>query len=177
MKQVSLTVVAILAIIMAILGYAATPASMTLPVYFDANCQDYTGTWQGFVTDPSDLFGNGGAWPITISLYQQNGHVIGQSTAVTYAKKDGVIPSKKLWADCKKGVLSQIVWGEKGECGAVTQQGMLISRHVLMLQLGWESAMNGATLVAFLQRVNSTYPFAVPTNKDAFVYGKRESCH
>lgn len=177
MKQLSLTVVAIIAIILAILGYAATPATMTVPGYFNAACQDYTGTWRGFITDQTDLFGNGGAWPITVSLYQKDGHIIGRSSAIKYAKRDSVLLAKKIWADCKDGMLSQIIWGEKGECGSVSQQGMLVSRNVLLLQLNWESAMNSAKFVAFLQRVNSNYSYTVPTNKDAFIYGKRKSCH
>lgn len=177
MKQLSLTVFAIIAILLALFGYAATPASMAVPGYSNAACQDYTGTWRGFITDPTDLFGNGGAWPITISLYQTEGHLIGQSTAVRYADKNGSLPVKKIWADCKDGVLSQIVWGEKGECGGFSQQGMLVSRNVLMLQLNWESAMAGTTFIAFLQRENAKYPYKIPSGKDAFVYGKRETCH
>ena len=43
--------------------------SIQLNKYYAATCANYTGTWRGFFTDPTDLFGNGGPWPVSVSLY------------------------------------------------------------------------------------------------------------
>lgn len=174
MKKVNLVITLIF---LFFLTNIASAGSISLQRYFNASCQDYTGTWNGFITDPTDLFGNGGAWPVTVYLYEKNGHIIGRSDSVTYGKKEGVITAKKIWANCSDGNLSQIIWGEKGECGGVSQQGMLVSKNTMILQLDWESAMTGTTFVAFLQRVNTKYPYATPTKEEDFLYGKRETCH
>ena len=57
--------------------------SLTLTPYFNAQCENITGTWQGFYTDTNDLFGNG-PWPLTMSLMYQNGQMIGQVNNVLY---------------------------------------------------------------------------------------------
>jgi hypothetical protein len=155
---------------------ADTVSQVSFKQYFNATCDQYTGTWQGFITDPTDLFGNGEAWPVTVYLYVKEGQLVGKTSTIT-SKGNTIQSTKKLWADCKSGVLTQIIWGEKGECGGVSNQGMLVAKDVLLLQLAWENAMNGTTFYTFLHRQNNQYPFAPPANKAAYHFGDRNTCH
>jgi hypothetical protein len=149
---------------------ALANTSMTMPSYFQATCQDYTGTWQGFMTDPSQLFADGGPWPVTVDLYQHEGIIIGQTS------KTKVVQRKRLWAQCKDGILSHLFWGDKGQCGDFSKQGLLVSKNVLVLSLHYENAMNGTDFLVFLQRKNNTYSHVKPRNSE-LALGKVKSCH
>lgn len=149
---------------------------LTLNKYYQADCKDFTGTWQGFMTDPTDLFGNGGPWPVTVSLYQQNGKVWGRTTEVK-EKNHMIFKANEIWARCSDGKLTDVFWGLKNSCGALSQQGGLVSKNVLALQLNWENAMNGASLVVFLQRKDNLSPYFEPAHMSSYEPGKVTSCH
>lgn len=151
--------------------------AVQLNKYYRANCEDYTGTWQGFVTDPTDLYGNGGPWPVKISLYYADGYVVGKTSPIHYVKKRGVMPVKSIWAVCQNGALSQLFWGEKQACGSYSEEGVLISKNVLVLKLNVENAMAGATLNLFLKRQNKQYLFTKPQTKSEMMLGEIKSCH
>jgi hypothetical protein len=155
---------------------AAVNKNIKLDKYYQATCPLYTGTWTGFITNPTNLFGNGGPWPITINLYSNGNHIVGRSSAVDYGK-GGNIPSKPIWAQCQNGILSNIFWGEKGSCGRFSQQGLLVSQNVLILQFNWENAMSGTSFLSFLERKNNSYSDPVPEKKNDFILGGITSCH
>lgn len=141
---------------------------ITIPKYFQATCDAYTGTWTGFMTDPEDLVDPGKVMPITISLYYKNGSIIGQSDSSEH---------KKIWAQCHNGILSNIFWGNKQACGSFSQQGMLVSRYALVLLLHYESAMAGTDFLVFLQRKNKNYNYPVPKNNEDLLLGPVKTCH
>lgn len=149
---------------------------MSLDKYYQANCQDYAGTWQGFMTDPTDLFGNGGPWPITVNISQQNGKIWGRTSEVK-EKKHIVFKSNEIWARCSDGKLKDIFWGAKNSCGALSQQGGLVSKNVSALQLNWEGSMNNASLILFLQRKNNLSPYSEPDHMNAYDPVKIKTCH
>ncbi|VVC75634.1 hypothetical protein AQUSIP_09240 [Aquicella siphonis] len=158
-------------------GYAQAVSVITLPAYYQAACGDYTGTWQGFMTDPADLFGNGGPWPVTISLYHQDGRIAGSSSAVSYAADSGTIEGKRIWAQCQNGVLKNIFWGKKNACGSFSQDGALVSKNALVLRLNYENAMTGTNFLLFLQRKNNHYDGPVPAQKSDWILDHVNSCH
>lgn len=152
-------------------------AVVSLNKYYAASCQDYTGTWHGFITDPSSLFSDGGPWPVTISLYNKDDHLIGQSSMIQYTNNGGEISKRQLWAECKNGVLDNIFWGNKGACGSYSHQGLLVSKNVLVMQLNYESSMTGTNFLVFLSRKNNAYPYTIPKSANDLVPGTIKSCH
>lgn len=155
----------------------ASEQSIMLSKYYRASCDDYTGTWQGFVTDPTDLIGNGGPWPITVSLHQENGHLWGRTTAFNGKGEKAMFKPNEIWARCTDGKLSDIFWGKLTSCGGLSTVGTIVSKNVLVMQLNWENAMTGANLLLFLQRKNKLSPYYEPTHVQAFDPAKVESCH
>lgn len=149
---------------------------IALPKYTGANCQDYTGTWEGFITDPSDLFAKGGPWPVIISLYHKNGYIIGRVNKIRTSSHDG-IEARQIWASCKDGVLSEIFWGNRGTCGSVSQEGMQVSKNVVVLKLHWENAMANADFLTFLKRKNNLYPYPVPQKLHEYSIENIKTCH
>jgi hypothetical protein len=144
--------------------YAAESQSLILSKYYQATCEDYTGTWQGMITDPTDLYGNGGPWSIQLSLSFQDGHITGRSAAIQYANSSS-IPAKQIWAQCRKGVLSGLQWGKRVSSRQHNQSGLLVSKHVLVLQLRTENAMMNAEMLLFLQRKSSPHSDSFLQNK------------
>lgn len=146
-------------------------ADMTLQKYYGAQCKDYAGIWQGIITDPSDLFSPGGPWPMTVAFYYRNGDIVGNS-------QGSPVTNTHIWARCKKGLLWNIFWAKhKTDCGAFSQQGLLISKNVMLLTLHYENAMNGANFIAILQRKNVSYANPAP-NTAAFLSPQAiQSCH
>lgn len=151
--------------------------TIALNKYYQADCQAYTGTWQGFVTDPTDLVGNGGPWSVTVSILQQNGRVWGRTTAFNGAAKKATFKNNEIWARCTNGQLQDIYWGKLGGCGGLSQQGMLVSKNVLVMQINWENAMNGSNLLLFLERKNNLSPYSEPSHMNAYDPAKVQSCH
>ncbi len=151
--------------------------SIQLNKYFQADCQSYNGTWQGFVTDPTDLIGNGGPWPVTVSLSADNGQIWGRTTAFSGSGNKATFKSNEIWARCKDGRLQDIYWGKKGDCGGLSQQGVLVSKNVLVIQINWENAMNGSNLLLFLQRKNNLSPYAEPSHVNSYDPAKVQTCH
>lgn len=150
---------------------------VTLNKYYAATCQDYSGTWHGIITDPGNLFADGGPWPVTISLHNKDGYIIGQSSMIQYTHNGGEISKRQIWAECKNGVLDNIFWGNKGACGSVSHQGLLVSKNVLVMQLNYENSMTGTNFLVFLSRKNSAYPYSIPKNIHDFEPGPIKSCH
>lgn len=171
MKKYFIILVSMITLSFNTLAFANTNSTLALNKYYHATCKAITGTWQGFSTDQNDLFGNGGPWPTTVSLFYQNGRVIGQA--------DNIPPSRKtkIWAQCNKGTLHNIFMGKRGQCGEYSQGGELVSKNVLVLSLHYESAMTGTNFLVFLKRVNNSYPYSIPTNRVAFKPGVVRTCH
>lgn len=166
----------------AIIFMLCTPALaseqiLSLDKYFQGTCQDYSGTWQGFMTDPTDLFDNGGPWPVTVSLYQLNGKIWGRTSAVKLTGKRAIFKSNEIWARCNDGKLQDIFWGANNSCGTLSQQGGLISKNVLALRLNWENAMNSASLLLFLQRKNNLTPYYESSHMNAYDPAGVKTCH
>ena len=166
----------ITAILLAIVMQTATAEGIQLKKYYRATCDDYTGTWEGVITDPTDLFGDGGPWPVTMRFTAKDGEVIGESTAIEYAGGKGKFARRLIRAHCSNGQLQDIYWGKLSGCGSLSQNGELVSKNMLVLQLNFESAMIGANLYAFLERKNNTRFIA---HKDIQPYDPKavQSCH
>lgn len=150
---------------------------LTIAPYYQANCGLVTGTWQGFFTDPTDLYGDGGPWAISMSLLNQNGKIIGKADANNAPAYVGPAVNKRIWADCTNGVLTNIFIGNRDTCGAYSKGGELVSKNLLILFLHTESAMNGTDFLVVLRRVNDQYAFPMPTNADDFNLGTIKTCH
>lgn len=172
-------VISLLASLMIHAAYAldVKPSVMNINQYYDARCQSYTGTWQGFMTDPSNLYGDGGPWPVTVSLYNRNDRMIGETSRIQYTHNGGVIEPRQIWARCKNGVLDDIYWGSKDGCGDFSHQGLLVSKNVLILQLNHQSNMNEANFYLFLTRRNASYPHKIPEKYADLLPGDIKSCH
>lgn len=104
------------------------------------------------IADPTDLFGDGGPWPVTIHLKTLGSKVTGETGAFMYAGKGGVMSKRIIHADCEKGVLKNICWGTKKTCDDYSQEGILASKNMLVLKLNYSNAMTGATFVAIASR-------------------------
>jgi len=181
MKKILLNILLITASLSIGLAYAAretkkvstnTSAYMKIPIYLDAQCSDYTGTWEGFATDPSELFKDGGPWPVRLHLFNKGKRIIGRSVEI----KD-VIDEREIWANCHRGVLKNIFWGKKGSCGAYSQEGLLVSKNMMILKLHYENAMAGTDMMLILTRKSNNYPYSVPKEDQDFVLGKIRTCH
>jgi hypothetical protein len=147
--------------------------TILLTPYYKAHCADYTGTWQGFFTDPTDLYGNGNAWPITLHLYAAQDRVIGKIAA-----PNTPAANKHLWALCKAGILKDIFFAKnKTACGAFSQQGFLVGSNALVLQLHTENAMNGTDFWAFLHRIDRHPALATPPSVSAMAVAQVTTCH
>jgi hypothetical protein len=170
MQQRLLIIFSVLFIFFMQPSFATESNGITLPKYYQANCQAYTGTWQGFMADPQGLFGNGGPWPVVISLYNRDTNIIGQGGGAP-------VGNKKIWAQCHNGVLSNIFWGNKAACGDFSQKGLLVSKNVLVLELHDENAMTGTNILLFLQRKNNAYLYTIPSNQQDYQLGEIKSCH
>ncbi len=154
--------------------FASTTQTIQLSKYYQASCTSYTGTWRGFFTDPTDLFGNGGPWPVEISLYNSGTNIVGKVSddkAPSYVSKS---MQGTLWAQCHHGQLSNIFLGNEKQCGSFSQTGLLVSKNVLILQIKYENAMNGAPFLLVLKRINNHYAGDIPQNMQM---DSVQSCH
>lgn len=147
--------------------------NLIIPKYYQASCQAYTGTWQGFYTDPTDLFGNGGPWPTKVSLYARGNQIIGNVQGYATDNKK----TYKLWATCNNGMLSNIFIDTAKQCGGASKQGSLVSKNVLIMNMHYENATTGTEFLTVLQRINNKYSYPIPTQVSAFGMPKIQSCH
>lgn len=160
-----------------VFGLADINSSIELNKYFQASCVDYTGTWEGFFTDPTDLFGNGGPWPVHVSLYNSGNNIIGQADASKAPSFVSKALTGSVWARCLDGQLSNIFLGNKNHCGAFSQTGLLVSKNVLIMQINYQNAMSDAPFLLFLKRINDNYSGTVPQNVNDMQLGSVHSCH
>lgn len=140
----------------------ASTHNITLPGWYRAKCSDYTGTWHGFISDPNGLFGDGGPWQVSFYLYEKDNRIVGENSVFRYTPTGAEFMSRKVYAQCKDGKLSNIYWLDSKNCGSASQQGVLISKNTLALELRYDNAMTGTNMVAYLQRQNSRYPHNTP---------------
>jgi hypothetical protein len=141
-------------------------AIVTFNKYGAASCQDYTGTWVGFIGEAKSAK----SWPVTLSLYNQNKKIIGNIASTVELEKS----RKTIWADCKNGNLSNIFWGEKGDCGGYSQEGFLMDKNVLVLKLHYETLKEDTYFIAFLNKKSADYSHPIP--KD-LTLGIMKTCH
>lgn len=179
MRALPVFVVAVLSFIFVDTGFAdskyltqpSANSQITINKYYAAKCNDYTGTWTGMSTDPTDLFANGGPWPVTVNLSYLDGHIVGTNVGS---------PTKNthIWAQCENGVLFNIFWAnKKTDCGDFSQSGMLISKNVMLISLQYENAMNGANFITVLQRAKTISPMPAPKTSDFLDPKSVQSCH
>lgn len=167
-------ILTLLLIVNSALVYAdSNSQNLIIPKYFQANCQAYTGTWEGYYTDPTDLFGNGETWQTKINLYAHGNQIIGNVQG--YASEHQKV--YKLWATCKDGMLTSIYINNDKPCGGTSKQGSLVSKNVLIMNMHYENAMNGTEFLAIVKRVNDKYSYPIPTDTNAFVMPKVQTCH
>lgn len=146
--------------------FAVEQSKITFDKYAAASCQDYTGTWVGFIAEPKSAQ----SWPATVSLSNQNGKIVGEvdSTAKTEKSRELV------WADCKSGVLTNIFWGEKGDCGGYSQEGFMTDKNVMVLKLHYETVKEDTYYIAFLTKKNNDYSYPIPKDLSP---GIIKTCH
>lgn len=162
-----------LIIITMLLTSYVNAANIQLSPYYQANCADYAGTWQGFMTNPSDLFAGGGPWPVKLTLTEKQGQLYGR----TIVANNPVLQSlnnREVFVRCENGNLQKIFWGKKGSCGTVSQQGVQVSKNVIVLQLMYENAMMNAPFLLFLKRTGGT-PAAKPI--PVLDFDQVQTCH
>ncbi len=141
-------------------GIAKANAFIKLPAYYTADCEDYTGTWQGFMTNPNDIVPDNAH--VTLQLLSKGNAVVGEYN------------HQPFWASCKNGVLNNIFVGEKNHCGKLSQQGLLVSKNALVVAINKQSAMMDWTLLLFLHRTSTNVSFTPPHNTSL---GDIRSCH
>lgn len=159
------------------LTLAAATQFIQLNKYYQAKCPNYIGTWQGFFTDPTDLFGNGGPWPVKVSIYNKENKIIGKVSAKNAPNYVAGAMHGTLWADCQDGQLNNIFLGKPNQCGSYSQTGLLVSKNVLILQINYENAMNNAPFLLFLKRVSDHYSGKIPATLKSMTISKPISCH
>lgn len=133
------------------------------------SCDAYTGTWEGMMIEPAGLYGTGGPWKVNVALLHREGCVIGQT------RWQGKY--KKIWARCDEGKLKQVFWGERGDCGRLTEQAGLLNPGLLLLELNQENAMMGTRFYLFLNKRSDRYPFVKPTEMKDYQLPSIKSCH
>jgi len=122
---------------------------ITIPLYYQATCNALTGTWQGFMVNPTDLVPSKKS--VTIQLIAKNNRIIGKYN------------NQYLYAVCNKGQLSKIFTGPK-KCGRFSNLGGLVANNALVLQVNEQNAMMDWNLLFFLQRVSDNTNFKLPQN-------------
>lgn len=147
-------------------AFAVDHNFITFNKYTNASCQDYTGTWVGFLGEPKSAQ----FWPATFSFYSQNDKIIGEVDSGARTEKSREL----IWADCKNGVLSNIFWGEKGDCGGYSQEGFMTDKKVMVLKLHYETIKDDTYYIAFLNKKNSDYSYSVPKE---LTPGIVKTCH
>lgn len=135
--------------------------SLQLPVYYQASCASYAGTWRGFMTNPSDLQAPA-TRAVTLQLGVKNNLIYGQMN------------QQLFWAQCQNGRLANIFVGSANQCGRYSQQGALIGKDALAIEIDQQNAMMDWTWWLFLKRVSAQTHFNAPTN---FNFPKPISCH
>lgn len=160
--------------ILAVLALILAPVSAYAAAF---TCDDYAGTWRGTLVDNGKLFGDGGPWQVTMSLYQHGGKIWGRTSAVKTKNGRTVFPANEIWARCQSGKLQDIFWGTYNHCGALSQQGGLVNLNQLTLHAAWENAMTGTDLVFNLQRKNKLTPYFETAHVNAYNPGKITTCH
>ncbi len=160
-----------------LIASAAASAAMTIKPAYNASCADLTGTWQGSFIDPTELFGNGGPWPIKFNLYNRGDTVIGQvdaSQAPAYVKHSA---SGQFFAQCQQATLSKIFLKNKNHCGHFATQGALAGKNMLIFYLPYENAMNATDFLVVLTRSNNSYTGKIPKNVVSMQIPNIQTCH
>ena len=85
-------------------------------------------------------------------LSNKDNNVMGNTSSIQYAGKNGVMEKRILHATCEQGVLKNICWGKKETCDNPSQEGILISKNMLMMKLKYANAMTGTTFVMIAER-------------------------
>jgi hypothetical protein len=150
---------------------------ITLPAYFAASCDDYTGSWEGTLTDLNGLFNNDGPWPITVNLHASGNKVWGRTSEIIGKDKKQIFPATEIWAQVDRQKLVDIFWGKQNQCGMLSQQGALVSKNLLLITINWESPMTGTTLLMILQRKNNLSPYYETEHINSFNTATIQSCH
>jgi len=153
-----------------VISCAVSQNTVTFNKYENATCQDYTGTWTGFIVEPKLAK----SLPLDVSLYSASSKVIGNIDSSSLGMEK---THNKIWADCKNGKLANIFWGEKGGCGGYAQEGFLTDKNTLILKLHYETLNEDAYYLAFLKKENSNYSLPVPTNAKDLEPGIVKTCH
>lgn len=154
------------------LSFLSTPtfsldqSTVTFKKYSSSSCSDYTGTWVGVVAEPKTAQ----SWPATVSLYSQKDKIVGEIDSGAKTEKSREL----IWADCKNGILSNIFWGEKGDCGGYSQEGFMTDKNVMVLKLHYETMKEDTYYIAFLNKKNSDYSHPIPKE---FSPGIVKTCH
>ena len=148
---------------------SANTTSINIKQYYDANCSRLTGTWSGVYTDPTNLFGDGGPWPITISMTTKDNNIIG--TIKTPGPLNG---DSQLWGTCVRGRLTKIFAGSTNQCGDYAPDGVLISQNMIIMSIPYENAMTGTNFIVTLQRKNNSFTGEIPAVPKL---SPRQTCH
>lgn len=139
----------------------AAPAALKLPVYLQAKCANYAGAWSGFMVNPSDLQAPANQ-PVTLELAVEKNIVYGHMNKQTF------------YAQCKNGRLRNIFVGDLTQCGRYSQQGALVGKDVMSVEVDQENAMMDWTWWLFLQRTSTQTTLTVPQNA---AFPKPTTCH
>ena len=131
--------------------------SVSIPVYFSANCQHLTGTWLGNYTDPQDLLVDRA---VRISIQAKGDHIVGNVTPLESGGSSAI--NGQLWATCHLGLLSHVFVGAPKQCGHFAPAGGLVAANMLILYLPYENAMTGTNVLTVLHRENNQYTGATP---------------
>lgn len=128
-------------------------SSIVIAKYYAAKCTNINGEWHGFFVDPTDLFGDGGPWPISADISCHNGRVNGvlnASQAPVYVR---AAASGELQATCASGLITGVTLGKHIVHRSIVPNSMLISKNVLLLYVPYENAMIGTNFLLILKRI------------------------
>lgn len=118
---------------------------LNLKPYYASKCNSYTGHWQGFFSDPADLYGNGGPWPIEATVTKNGAELTFNFNANKAPKYVSQKATQIKTLTCQNGQLPL-------NTDSTEITGALVSRHVMILQIPAGSSMAHTQFIIILQK-------------------------
>jgi hypothetical protein len=120
-------------------------------------CQNLSGTWQGYYSDPQGLFSTQPS-PIKLQFMLKDNRVIGLSTANNAKAPGASAVSGRIWGTCKAGKITQVFLGKGTQCGHFAKKNSFVRGDTLSLYVPYENAMTGTDFMITAHKASAQYP-------------------